>query len=209
MAWNCLGRVRIAPPHHARAPGGGVARGAVAGFTLMELMIVVVILAILATMAYPALDFIEKRRLVAATDNLHSQIQFARMEAIKQSRNIFIVTMTANNGADWCLGVSDTTGCNCTLEDNTATGACTIYTATPGQVLRTTRSADFPNILMTGARTQTEIDMARGIILSGSGDIVLESRKGHITRINVNVTGRTRICSPSGASFAGGGYRPC
>ncbi len=129
MAWSRLGLVRTALQHHARASGGGGGCGAAAGFTLMELMIVVVILAIVAAMAYPALDFIEKRRLVAATDNLHGQIQFARMEAIKQSRNIFIVTMTANNGVDWCLGISDKTGDRICVGDPTVNPNTTLWTS--------------------------------------------------------------------------------
>lgn len=76
------------------------------GFTIVELMIVVVIVAILASMAIPSFQsMIERRRLIGAAESVYSDLQFARSEAVKQSRDLK-VTITPNDGLDWCLQVS-------------------------------------------------------------------------------------------------------
>jgi type IV fimbrial biogenesis protein FimT len=83
------------------------------GFTLMELMITVVILAILAAIALPSFQsIIEKRRIVGAADNLFADLQYARSEAIKQNKTI---TFQFSSGANWCYGIDDNAaGCDCT-----------------------------------------------------------------------------------------------
>ncbi|WXL25094.1 GspH/FimT family pseudopilin [Ectopseudomonas mendocina] len=87
------------------------------GFTLIELMITLALLAILLGIAVPAVrDFIVKQRVSSATNSLIMSLVFARSEAVKLNRDVRVIPATTaangwNNG--WCLGpVTIGTDCN-------------------------------------------------------------------------------------------------
>uniref|UniRef100_UPI0030FB81FF GspH/FimT family pseudopilin n=1 Tax=uncultured Acidovorax sp. TaxID=158751 RepID=UPI0030FB81FF len=83
------------------------------GFTAIELMVVVAILAILTALAAPSFTpLIERWRVMQAVDGLQSTLYFARSEAIKRGGNVVIrKEPTGTNGcnlatanADWDCG---------------------------------------------------------------------------------------------------------
>lgn len=77
------------------------------GFTLVELMITVAVAAILATVAVPSMtNFIKKQRLKNAAEFVYGKLQFARTEAIKQSKVIFVRFSNGANGG-WSFGIGD------------------------------------------------------------------------------------------------------
>ena len=70
-----------------------------AGFTVIELLVAVLILAILATIAAPNMtSFILGTRVRSAATEMYSTLIFARSEAIKRSANIDIVPIAAWQG---------------------------------------------------------------------------------------------------------------
>lgn len=81
------------------------------GFTLLELLITVSIIAILMALAVPSItSTMRKNRVKAATEELYSQIKWARSEAIKRRADVFVAFKT---GSNWCYGISLTAACNC------------------------------------------------------------------------------------------------
>lgn len=172
------------------------------GFTLIELMVTIVILAVLVTIAAPAMsDFIEKRRLVGAAEEIQSQIQYARTEAVKQSRELHI-SIDEN---EWCIGTGTIANCDCTEIDASEPGACVIPLGDE-TVMRTTSVAAFPNITLTSDPDNIRIDGVRG--LTDTSSITLTSPRGWELRISTSMLGKVRMCSPSGSSFVGG-YPEC
>ncbi len=78
------------------------------GFTLIELMVVIAIVAILATLAAPSFNALATTQaLRAASSELHISLMQARSEALRTNRNVYVVPVSATTPAtetDWAAG---------------------------------------------------------------------------------------------------------
>lgn len=88
-----------------------------AGFTLIELMIVLAVLVIIITLAAPSFnDAMERRRLAGAGDEIFNAVNYARSEAIMRNTDVLIRFQTESDGK-WCYGIDDdapsSSACNC------------------------------------------------------------------------------------------------
>ncbi|WP_018878763.1 Tfp pilus assembly protein FimT/FimU [Thioalkalivibrio sp. ALE28] len=180
------------------------------GFTLIELMITIAVLVILVTLAAPAFNLAEQRRVIGAAESALDQIQTARSEAIKQGRDIHFVSQ--GDGDTWCHGISNTPTCDCTVDDAAAANACTIVMAgDEDAVLRTTSSDDFRNVSMTGEQTLT-FNHVRGTVerIDSNDDpepLVFTSAPNDFgMQVQLNLIGRPRAC---GTNRALGAYNQC
>lgn len=104
-------------------------RGRMRGFTLVEMMVVMGIVAILAAFAAPNLGLMIKRqRIKTAAFDVFASLTFARSEAIKRN-NMVTLTPVAN---DWARGWQITDANNNVLRDQkgwdnvTVTGPATV-----------------------------------------------------------------------------------
>lgn len=168
------------------------------GFGLVEALIVVAILAILASLAFPSFnDTIERRRIQGATEKIYADMQFARSESIK-TNNIIVMTFDVANA---CYGRSTTTNCNC----NTGTPACD----------KTFDLADFDGVsfdsaAFSGGVSYTSFDPVGGT--ASNGGVVLKNN--YATKVALTFLGRLRKCTPDAGSLPTGtremsGYPEC
>ncbi len=76
----------------------------VRGFTLIEMIFTVVILAILLSLAAPSFsDLVRDQRVKTAIGDVHATLIYARSEAIKRNANVNIIIAS---GTDWAAGWS-------------------------------------------------------------------------------------------------------
>jgi len=166
------------------------------GYTLVEMMIVVAILAILAAMIVPAFDdYFERARLKRAVEEIRGLIIQAKSEGPIRDRNMSI----AINPGQWCVGFAAIPGCDCVAPAGAQ--ACTIaVAATP--VLQVVDGVDFPGVTIstTFPANQTTINRLRGTV-SPAGTIKVASG-------GLSLYGRVRVCIPAGSNGVSG-YSSC
>lgn len=74
------------------------------GFTMIEMMVVVAVLAILATLAAPSLrDMVIATQLRTAASDLFQAVILARSEAIKRATNVNVVPVSGNWSQGWSV----------------------------------------------------------------------------------------------------------
>jgi len=152
------------------------------GFTIIELMITVVVLSVLAALAAPSfLSIIEKRRLVGATDNLASLLQYARSEAIKQNQTI----MLQFNAGSWCVGIDDL-GADC---DCTNPTSCTVNT-----IQRVLEGNEYDNVtLAVSGFIGTTINFESRQGLPDDNGVFTLDINGQTKTVTLNVIGRVKV----------------
>jgi len=166
------------------------------GFTLIEALITVAILALLVAMAAPELsDFFVKGRVKRATIEVQGLIAQAKADRVPYESDMSI-SVTPGNSATWCVGYAKVAGCDCTLTDPEAAGACSFELVSGGaKVLRTVMGSEFPDVTLTEnfPGTGTTFDQVRGTA-APFGTLELSSGAWGLG-VAVALTGRVRICA--------------
>jgi len=179
------------------------------GFTLLELMIVLVIVAIGITLAIPSYEeVLQKRETTSKAESLAAFLAYAQSAAVKRNMEIS-VQLNYIAPDNWCIGVDESsTGCNCTGTD--AADLCTIEGVT-----RTMSSATQTRSSMAAyaADTVFAFDPIRGTMINSDLGIdhnfTLQSDNGNYElRVEVGATGRIKVCN-SDSSKAVPGFKPC
>lgn len=167
------------------------------GFTVIELMITVSILAIITSLAGPSYrTILEKRQVTSGAVQVGAFLSAVQIESVRRNDNI-AVTYSHSAGDSWCVGNTiDTTACDCTITDISNVNACVI-----GGKLSVFSDADLshPEVMnsMTGDGSFV-YDPARGVMLNHADQATFQFQSSAGTyALNVEITaiGRVKICS--------------
>lgn len=175
------------------------------GFTLLELMATIAVLAIVLSLAVPSMrSAAEKRSTVAAAEEIYSQLQLARSEAIARSQAVF---MNIADGAAWAIGVSNDAACD--PSDNVP--ACVLPdVANNNPITHRFTSIDHPGMSVATTSNQITFQSQRGVASAATIDITSTGNIGYVIRVAVAPLGQVSMCSPNAdASKYVSGYRSC
>ena len=183
------------------------------GFTVIELLIAIGVIAIVASLALPSYrSIIEKRQVTSGAEQLSAFLSAVQMEAVKRSENITVsYNMTGDN---WCMGITTgVTACDCT-DTNPATADCLI----DSQVrIINNSNLTYPDVVSAIDGDGAFIfDPARGLIYDDSSfaafdeaELEMVSEDGtYAMNVQITSTGRVKMCSDSDDK-AVPGYRTC
>lgn len=178
------------------------------GFTLVEMLVTLAVLAILVTTAVPALtDLLDTQRLRGTAQRIADDLRYARSEAVKRHAEIPIGVSFAP-GRDWCYGISQQLPCDCHERNWRSADACLLDLSHERQ-LHTARAAP-PQVQLVEARFSgmrtTRFDPLRGTAQAGT--VSLRSARGKRLDVRISTLGRVRICAPD-ATQGIAGYAPC
>jgi type IV fimbrial biogenesis protein FimT len=135
------------------------------GFTLPELMAVVAIVAILASIAMPSLsDMIYSQKLKSGSSELHSALMRARSEAVKRNMEVSVQPVTAGSWVSgWTIANPNMAGVDlevhAALKDLTVTGPGSV-TYLPNGRLKGATKPQFEVISAKGQKRCIEVDLS-------------------------------------------------
>jgi len=155
----------------------------VRGFTLVELMVTIVVLAILVTAAFPSfIDLIRNNRLTTQANDFVASLRFARAEAVKRGVNVNVAALApAADGTDeWG-------------------GGWQIVDAPSGEVLRRHVALDSDNTLNSAGNISTYQFRPDGGVASGDTLELCDSRRENGRGITITRVGRVAISDPTAA----------
>ncbi len=188
------GRVPCTPCGEAAAPC------AEQGRSLLEIMVALSILAVTVGAAVPALLDLQARfRLEGQAVELVTDLHYVRSEALSRNQTMRISFHADAAGSCYVLHTGDMGDCSC------ASNGTALCSDLDNSIVKTVGLAASSGIRLQANVASMLFDPGRGTT-TPAGSINLIGSDGKTIRQIVNITGRTRTCSPGGSMS---GYRVC
>lgn len=167
------------------------------GFTLVELMVTVAIVAILASLGAPQLRaFLVKQQVRSDVDRLTTAIHMARSEALKRSGPVSICPLDASKNTPSCNAKADKNSWNqgwmvfVDYPDSSSTlGSYESGTDTILLVEQGTRAGAVTTADKTASMTFQSVGIGTG--LAGSFTVGTKGNGNYCVKLTTSITGRT------------------
>jgi type IV fimbrial biogenesis protein FimT len=158
-----------------------------AGFTLIELCVVIAIIAIMATLAVPSMAArIDHRRIKTAAETLAGDITEARFEASRRGQIVYVQAgaNTANGQSGWAIN----SAAECAFASQQI---CQIHSVNLGGA-----NSQHPGVQLRG---QMNLQLEPNGAVQNASGVGITGRQGDQLRVEVSPLGRPRICASVGA----------
>jgi type IV fimbrial biogenesis protein FimT len=182
--------------------------GRSAGFSLVELMITLAVLALLLMIGLPNLSaWLANTQIRTAAEAMQAGLQLARAEALRRNANVrfqLVDSLTAacalsSSGANWVVSLADATGA-CNIDPSDAVAPQIIQKrsgaeGSPNAVITATGGSAvvFSGLgRVTGAGALTQIDISN----PGGGACQTAAGPMRCLRLTVASGGQVRMCDP-------------
>ncbi len=170
------------------------------GVSLVEIMIVVSVMVITMRLAVPSFqEFQERRRLEGYATEMITDIQYVRSEAVTRNKGMRISFGTDTGGTCYLLHTGDAGDCSC------SSGGSAQCSDPSNSTLKSVGVAASQGVRLQANVASMLFDPIRGTV-TPTGSVNLITNSGKTIRQVVNITGRTRTCSPQGSVS---GYTVC
>ena len=196
------------------------------GFTIIELMITLTVVAILMALAAPSFsDLIVKSRLRGATDDIVNLLNTSRGNAVKIGRQINV----SINGTAWCAGAVSESGpaagsgaamvlanapCDCTASTvncivaNNSTNETSLVSSGNYSGVTLTATGDIAYVNSTSGGVTFDSKFGALTPLPTTNSTITLANGKFSTQITVSPLGQTNVCVPSTSPFVAG-YPSC
>ena len=167
-------------------------RASMHGFTLLELLLTVTLLAFVAGFAVPMMTTMaERRQTMVAVERIYSELKLARSAAVAMSQPVF---MNISSGTNWAVGASDNSDCDPVDNDP----ACTVPDVDGNNAITYRFSAaDNDNVRVDANNAQIAFSSQRGTATPTNITVTSLGDAGYIINITVRPLGQIAICSPT------------
>jgi len=164
-----------------------------AGFTLVELVVVLAIAAILLGTGVPFLsDLMQRQRLTAAVNDFFSSMNLARSEAIRRGARIDMVPL--NVTGDWAKGWIIFVDADNNQRPDTGEETIFVHDAIGDELSVKANLSDSSVPYL--AYTETGRTRSNASAQSPQFGSFTFTLKKHVRKIKINFLGRARVCNP-------------
>jgi len=170
----------------SRGQGEGGCRSA-RGFTLIELMVTVAVMAIVAAIAAPAMQgIVRANRLAATSTEVITALQLARTEAVRRNARVMVCAsadgQACSASTTWTrwivLGRDNVSGADTVIRDSEVTGDMQVSGPAAGIRFRPSGLLDAQQVVSVCIPTDNPANNTRTVTMMASGGVVTTKANG-------------------------------